>query len=295
MSTWLLIVQFLAAKAALLARFHDHGGAQDSRLHRAAATTTAAPKGTTVPPAFLAHLALREANLQEQIDRAKQTLGEAEWRLGNITASMNNVTAKLTAINVTLAGDSSLMTGTKSIIQNLNTLYSRQILEAKNNQVVAQIAAVNATAQNISVMFGAAKGKKPDTKDITAKFEALNTTVLLNGSSVEAVLDNFSKMEATLAFNVSEYVHHVVERHTEEVFRNISAKFSDVLAKNTKSLDAGRPCDLVPNMTLCKNQTNATTAKKATTFLQVVKQKLSSLALLRRTVARRSERKTAES
>jgi len=263
MSIWIFCAQVLPVIAItfdskLASVFRE--GTQIGRLHAKLAATT------TVPPAFLRNLAFREANLQEQIDRAKQTLQEAEWRLGNITASMSNATVALQSINNTVKSDQSLMNGTSSLIANLRTHYTRSILEGKYNNTQNQLKLLNKTAQNVSTQFGAAKGSAASTKDISATLEALKRTVLLNGSAVNQVLKNFSKMEDVLSMNVSEYIKWRVERDGEDVFRHIEAKFEVLLKNQTEALKQGRECDLVPNITECKNSTANTS--KAKTFLQ---------------------------
>eukprot|EP00746_Dinoflagellata_sp_MGD_P000028 gnl/MRDRNA2_/MRDRNA2_100052_c0_seq1.p1 gnl/MRDRNA2_/MRDRNA2_100052_c0~~gnl/MRDRNA2_/MRDRNA2_100052_c0_seq1.p1 ORF type:complete len:290 (+),score=39.24 gnl/MRDRNA2_/MRDRNA2_100052_c0_seq1:92-961(+) len=257
----LFSVQVLTAIAVPLV-FRQGGTRNDGLYRKLLATTTPAP--TTVPPAFLANLAFREANLQEQIDRARRTLQEGEWRLGNLTASMGRANASLKVITNTVSYDNTLMNGTKSIITNLVTHYSRNILEGKYNQTQALLKSINATAQNISQVFGAAKGQAASTKDVNKTIADLEVTILLNGTAVNEVLTNFSKMEEVLSHNVSEYVKWRVNRDGEDVFRHISAKFEDLLNNQTNALKAGRLCDLVPNITEC-NKTNATSA---TTFLQ---------------------------
>lgn len=227
-------------------------------LHKQQAVATTTPAATTVPPAFLRALAFREANLQEQINLANRTLNEDEKRLADITASVQNVTANIGILNATVAADKQLMTGTTSILTHIQTYNSRTILEGKYNNVAGKLAQANLTAKNISVAFGAAKGAKADTKSIEQKFEALNTTVLLNGSSVAELLNNFSQMEEVLSYNVSEYIYMTVERHTEDIFRNISQRFADMVESQTKAIKENRPCDIV-NITLC-NLTNATKA-----------------------------------
>lgn len=248
MSIWLFFIRTLMVAAVPLAL--RQGGAEDNRLLSAPATT--------VPPALIYAVAFREANLQEQINRAKQTLEEDERRLDHITAATTNVTNKLAQITATVAADQSLMTGTSSIITNLQTHYSRQLLETKYNATLARMTAGNLTLQNVSETFTGAKGKKTDTTDINKQVQALNETVTLKGADVAEVLDNFSKIEDVLSMNVSEFVKWTVERNTEDVFRNISNKFSNLVGANAKLMNAGKYCDIVPNITLC-NKTNATT------------------------------------
>lgn len=266
MSIWLFFVQFLTARAVPLAI--RHGGTLDKGLLQTLGQKAVAV--TTVPPALLYSLAFRETNMLEQINRAKQTLQEAEWRLGNITASMANATVKLTSINASLAIDTTLMNSTRSTMENMKVNLSRDVLEGKYNATMARLDTMNKSAQNISVTFGAAKGAKPDTKDIDAKFEALNMTVLLNGTAVNRVLTNFSRLETAISFNVTEYVKWMVGRETEAVFQHVGNRFGELVENGTKSLK-DRPCDLIPNETLCMNQTNASTAAaaKTTAFLQV--------------------------
>jgi len=272
MSIWLVLALFLAARAVPLA--HRRGGTLDKVLYQRFAKTSRQKVGatTTVPPAFLHALAFREANLQEQIDRANQTLHDAEKRLSEITSGMTNVTALIKKINATVNADKSLMNGTSSIIKNLQTQYSGVILEGKLNATKARLAAINATAQNISTIFGANKGAKADHTDINKKLKDLNEIILLNGSQVEEVLNNFSKMEKVLRYNVSEWIEVSMEHQVDGVMDNISERFASLVKSQGTSLKE-RPCDLVPNITNCVNSTaNATKASTATAagFLQVL-------------------------
>jgi len=263
MSVWLFFVQVYTVIAVpLISRRAGAYYQYDDKLYEKLAARSTIAATTTIPPAFLSNLAFREANLQEQIDRAKRTLQEGEWRLGNITASMANANVSLKALTSTLSYDKTLMNGTKSIITNLVTHYSRNILETKYNNTQTLLKSLNASAQNISKVFGAAKGKAASTKDINKTMEDLRVTILLNGTAVSQVLANFSKMEDILSHNVSEYVKYMVNRDGEDVFRHIGSKFEELLNNQTRAIKAGRLCDLVPNMTEC-NKT------KKTTFLQV--------------------------
>jgi len=261
MSIWLLFASILSTGAVPSA--HRQRGTLDNVLHQSfgqrLAVATVAQATTTVPPALLHALAFREANLQEQIDRANQTLRESEKRLADILASMGNVTVSLKQLNATVDADKILMNGTSSIITDLNMHYSRAILEEGLNATKTKLAAINKTAQNISAVFGANKGAAPDTTDINKKFEDLKATVLLNGTEVAKVLHNFSKIEDVLQYNVSEWINISIEHQIDGVFDNISEKFAQLINGQAKSLKE-RPCDLVPNITNCKNRTNSTAA-----------------------------------
>merc|ERR1719161_2982098 len=96
-------------------------------------------------------------------------------------------------ISNTVTADKALMSGTSSIIANLQAHYSREILEGKYNATQTRFALANATVKNVSAVFnGGSKGG--DTKDINTKVDDLKKLILLNGSDVAELLDNFTKM-----------------------------------------------------------------------------------------------------